>query len=212
MTFLRYRHKVKSQFVYLNNRHYNDHVSEVRLREMCGVHLPVFKTYLDTWAKENYRSLHQVRVRIPPFFAFLNEVGISSLAEVTEGTVTAFVTWAYGKYRSATHDLSPLSTFFNWCRIQGIYPRESPVVPRKHVRRRIQRTGGRPYSEQEVSSIRELLESAGATRALAIFDHINRRILHSPEVDSPLDLRELLLSNSDRRRFKRMRICLLFDV
>jgi len=169
-TFFRYRNKVKAFPAYFSRAHQGAHTTRLYLEEMCGPYLDLIVAYLDGPAKDRYRDTRKVRTSLAPFFSYLNHQGITELAEVSPATIGSFVVWAGEKYRAATRDLSALSTFFHWCRIEDLYPHENPVIPSKHVPARKQSHRGRPYSDEEIDGMRERLDLYGTPKARAIFE------------------------------------------
>lgn len=140
------------------------------LQEMCGAYLGVMTDYLEGVAKSMYSDLPTVRKHICPFFRYLCDHGIESLAEVGPETISAFRIWApqHG-YRSAAADTSALSVFFQWLIVEERYEDESPVIPSIHGKRNSARSG-RPYPSDEIGQMRQWLIERGNERLRAFFE------------------------------------------
>ena len=166
--FRRYKNKVRAKN-YLNAQHCGAAQQNRCSEFQCGPYLDLFKEYL-TCAERMGRNLKVVRSSVRPFFLYMQQDGVLSLQSVDSATVTQFCSWGLKSgYRAAATDTSALSTFFQWAIVQGYYEGQSPVVPALHAKRKKPRVG-RPYSVEEMSTIRLLLEERGNPRLRAFFE------------------------------------------
>ncbi|WP_232298841.1 tyrosine-type recombinase/integrase [Granulicella tundricola] len=180
--FSRYRNKIRFKSNFVNVKHKGEFQRRKYLQDHCGPYLGLVSEYLEGVAKLRYRNVGLVRKLLCPFFRFLWERGIVSLKDVVPATVTAFQVWARENgFASAATDTSALSVFFQWLIVEERYFEDSPVIPAIHGKRKRARTG-RPYSQEDISQIRQLLDVRGNERLRAFFEIANESGLRKSEI------------------------------
>jgi integrase/recombinase XerC len=159
--YRRIRSRVKNHFCCY------DHIHKYRsarvIKERAGHFMPLLEEYIQTYARIHYRKEYGTRNALSYFFQFLNERGIRDVNDVTPKTITGFVAWESDRGITCPHNITFVSTFFNWLIDEERRSHANPVVPRIH---RVKRPKllPRPYSEQEIAQIWSLLEKRGNNR------------------------------------------------
>lgn len=148
------------------------------LDRTCGKFRPLLEEYVDV-AKHRLRCMESVRAGLALLFLFMNERGINDIDDVKPPTITAFLRWGDSEgHPSVWNALWPISTFMKWLYTTGRRKSPSPVVARFHSRKKPKRLP-RPYTEEEMKRIWQLLNSRGTpvTRlAVAIAEESGLRI------------------------------------
>ncbi len=169
-TFSRYRNKVSPGNNYLNRQHAGAHEKRRHLEALCGPYLNLVTDYLGGAAAQRYSDLRTVRNRLCPFFHYLCLRDIASISDVSSATITEFKVWGreHG-YLSAATDISALSTFFQWLIHEEYFGDQNPVIPSIHGKSDKARTG-RPYTQSEMTQMRDWLDQRGNPRLRAFFE------------------------------------------
>ena len=140
--------------------HYNLQKSVLRDRDECGDYIELFNTYIKGFGEKHYENLYPVRCELRQFFKFLPAAGIADIALVIPKTIKKFLA------RPGQHDSRAdyIKTFFDWLRRTGRYSRTNPVLSRVQYKRR-PRNQARPYGEQTMAQIWQVLDERGTTQA-----------------------------------------------
>src|ERR1035438_2971927 len=88
--------------------------------ETSGVFREILDEYIGRFAALHDRRVKYVRKALHPFFRFLTERNVASIAEVTTETLTEFLVWGERSGNlNAAHDILSLSAFFKWAIVEG---------------------------------------------------------------------------------------------
>jgi len=154
----------KSDPVFCSHKHRGEYITNRLLEQCCGPYRELVDRYFDGYVKLRGMNVAYMRKGIRPFFRFVNESGIASLEEVQPATITDYLAWAEKSgYRNAAHDLTCVSTFFNWMITEGRRIAANPVIPRYHYPPKKKRQP-RPYSPDQLNFIWSLLRERGNAR------------------------------------------------
>ncbi len=149
--------------VFVSREHWSSYRIKRHLSATVGAFRPIVDEYFDGFAATHYRSsLSYARSALAPFFKFLNEQGMFSLASVTPKVITQYIAWSKAAGRADTK-MSYISTFFGWAVEMGHREQASPVIPFIHCQRR-RKGEPRPYSSKEMQYIWRLLDERGNAR------------------------------------------------
>jgi integrase/recombinase XerC len=144
----------------------------------CGIFRPVFEEYIAV-ARLKVRCIKAVTAGLSLFFQYLTERGINKLDDVEPPTITGFLTWGEEtSHLSVWNAIWPVKAFFSWMFNTGRRVKANPVDTKFHTRKKPKRLP-RPYSEEEVAYIWELLDKRGSTMvkaAVAIGEESGLRI------------------------------------
>lgn len=158
------KRKTATGLVFVSMKHQGEYLINKYLTECCGPFREIVDEYLGGYAKSHYRALNTVRKGLGPFFQFLNELGITSLDEVTPKTITQYLAWARKSGRhTAPHDITYVSAFFGRMYAEGSRKAANPVVRLIHYERKKHRIP-RPYKKDELDFIWRLLRERGNPR------------------------------------------------
>jgi hypothetical protein len=105
--FYRYKSKIYSDVNFISRSHAGAYLTDQNLQAKAGIHSALVREYLKTFAERRYRSIGTLRARILPFFAFLNQIGIDKITDVTSTTITDFKKWGGGRTVSRTPPVIP---------------------------------------------------------------------------------------------------------
>jgi integrase/recombinase XerC len=160
------------------NKECTDNYSRGQTAIRCGIFRQVYEEYIAV-ASLKVRCIYAVRAGLSLFLQYLTEIGITNLDEVEPPTITSFLEWGQktGR-RSVWNAVFPVSAFFRWLYGTGRRKKGNPVDTRFHARKKAKRLP-RPYSEEEVAYIWELLDKRGSTMikaAVAILEESGLRI------------------------------------
>jgi|GEM_PF-1081620 len=149
-----------------------DHAGRYRREETLkssGRFRPILDRYI-AGLPDRYRgaSMGNQIQRIAKHLKFLDEVGITSLEEVTVMTIPEYAEW--GRKNGSTSILArtdALTDFYNW--LIAIGDREGPVPVNARIHRRRQHKRlPRPYDEKTIEFIWSLLVERGNSRLRAV--------------------------------------------
>lgn len=140
----------------------------------------ILNRYFDEFVAVHYKPQSQVCVRsgLLIFCEFLNEIGISSLTEVTPRTITAYLKWSKNRGKTLNHYLGYISVLFGWLMREELYSRPNPVIPHLHRQAGPKRMP-RPYTDADMAVIWDVLDridSNLARAAVAIGEEAGLRI------------------------------------
>ena len=131
------------------------------LNRLSGPLRPLLQEYLEGYATLHYRDVGSVRPYLARFFLFLEEQGITTIESVTPKMVTQFQKWLdEAGLSAATHEMSCISSFFNWALAEGRRNAANPVIPKLHRRRKAHRRP-RPLVPEELELCWALLWQRG---------------------------------------------------
>ena len=145
------------------------HLAKYRSEEVtakkAGRFLGVLKEYLGGYAKAHYKStgLPTVKWEVLRFLEFLNAKRVRSLNSVTPKTISEYFVWGLEDGRKAAPHMGFVSRFMEWLRLEGRRNTANPVL-RGFFSRRSGRNP-RPYTEEEIKEIWQILEERGDTLA-----------------------------------------------
>ena len=155
------KRKTATGLVFVSTKHKSEYLTNKYLTECCGPFREIVDEYLSGFATLHYRDLKTVRTGLAPFFLFLNQQAIDSLADVTPRTVTQYLSWGKKSgHRAAAHKISNVLVFFDWMIAGGRRKAANPVVGLIHNERKKHRLP-RPYKQAELDFIWGLLRERG---------------------------------------------------
>ena len=165
----------------------------VQIANRCGIFRPLLEEYMVV-ARQRVRFLPSVSGGLSVFFQYLTEEGIANLDEVDSQTITNFLEWGEETGRpSVWNAIWPVSSFMKWLIVTGRRKFANPVIPAFHSKKKAQRLP-RPYTEEEMARIWELLDKRGSTMvkaAVAIGEESGLRISEIANLRvSDIDLKE----------------------
>ena len=137
--------------------------SEQIISERAGKFMPMLSEYISTYVAFHYRKPYGARNALSYFFQFLNKEGVSGPDQVTPKTISRFIVWESKRGNNPGIYLSFVSTFFDWLIAEDRCQHANPVIGRIHNVKRPERLP-RPYSEDEMRAIWELLDKYGNSR------------------------------------------------
>lgn len=150
--------------VFLSNDHHTRYMRDKYATESFGHFRELVEQFFAESIPGRYRNDGWIRQAIGPFFRFLRNKNVTSLADVTPLTITEYLLWARNNgTKNAAHDLSGVSSFFHWCIYKGYRMVGNPVVPRYHYPPKKQKMP-RPLSPQELELVWDLLHRRGNAR------------------------------------------------
>lgn len=168
---------VKGRLTFCGPECRDDYARE-QVANRCGIFRPTYDEFI-VFARQNVRYLKSVTSGLSLFLYYLTEIGIASLDEVEPATITAFLEWGERTKRPAVWNaIWPVSSFFRWLYRTGRRKQANPVDTKFHRRKKVKRLP-RPYSEEEMAYIWELLDKRGSTMikaAVAIGEESGLRI------------------------------------
>src|SRR5215469_2986989 len=133
---------------------------EAIIRERAGSYIPLLTEYIESFARIHYRKTYGVRNALSYFFQFLREENVTDTNQVTPRTITRFMAWEGRRGTIPNKYLSFVSTFFDWMIGEDRRKHANPVVPKIHRHKTPERLP-RPYSEEEMAVIWQILDERG---------------------------------------------------
>ena len=168
---------VKGRLTFCGPECRDDYARE-QVADRCGNFRPVYDEFI-AYAREQVRYLKAVRSGVSLFLLFLTEKGIVTLDEVEATTISRFLEWGDETGRPAVWNaIWPVSALFRWLYNTGRRKLPNPVDTKFHSRKKAKRLP-RPYSEEEMAYIWEILDKRGSTMikaAIAIGEESGLRI------------------------------------